>query len=305
MTGATPDTDAARTSAAAAAVPISVIILTFDEADNVAGCLESVAWSDDVIVVDSFSRDATIEVARAALPHVRIFQHAFQDFGHQRNWALDETGPRHEWILFLDADERPTPACVTEMARAVCEPGATVGYFLCARNYFLGRWIRHCQLFPSWQLRLLRLGHVRYRKEGHGQREVAEGPLGYVREPYDHLNFSKGIAEWIARHNKYSTNEIELIHRLRSEPLRLGDLASTDALQRRRCLKRLAARTGFRPILRFLYVYVIRGGFLDGYPGLMFCLLRVAQECHITAKLAEAAAIDRGMPPNHGPEETR
>ena len=153
-------------------LPISVIILTFQEESNIRGCLKSVSWADDVIVVDSFSSDGTIDAARAALPSVRILQNAFEDFGQQRNWAIDNAAPKHPWVLFLDADERPTPACVAEMARVVAKPGDTVGYFLCARNYFLGRWVRHCQLYPSWQLRLLKNGHVRYRKEGHGQREI-------------------------------------------------------------------------------------------------------------------------------------
>jgi hypothetical protein len=115
---------------------------------------------------------------------------------------------------------------------------------------------------------------------------VTAGPLGYVHEPYDHYGFSKGVANWIARHNEYSSAELDLLARLADEPLRIGDLFRRDPL-RRRCLKRLAARAGFRPLFRFLYTYIVRGGFLDGRPGLYFCLLRVAHEIHITVKLAE------------------
>jgi hypothetical protein len=134
---------------------------------------------------------------------------------------------------------------------------------------------------------LLRAGRVRYRKEGHGQREVAEGPLGHIWEPYDHYGFSKGVHHWIERHNGYSTEELALILRLKREPPRLSHLLRRDPLLRRRCLKRLAARIGFRPLFRFIYTYFIRCGFLDGRAGLLFCLLRVAHEIHITVKLAE------------------
>ncbi|MBU1695361.1 MAG: glycosyltransferase family 2 protein [Verrucomicrobia bacterium] len=270
--------------------PVSIILLTWNEQINIKACLESVAWAEDVILVDSGSRDGTIESARAARLDVRVFEHPFQDFGAQRNWALDQTQPRHEWILFVDADERITPACAEAVRRTVAVPGDRVGFFLAPRNLFLGRWLKHCTFYPSWQLRLLKQGKVRFQKEGHGQREVTDGPLGYIREPYDHFPFSKGIQEWKARHDAYSTNEIDLILRLRAEPLAWADLFSGDAIQRRRFLKRLAARSPalLRPYLRFAYTYILRGGFLDGRAGWVFCMLRLSHEIHIGIKLHEA-----------------
>lgn len=268
--------------------PVSVILLTLNEEVNIRACMESLAWANDVIIVDSGSRDQTLELARQTRPDVRIFDHPFMDFGDQRNWALDNTQPRHEWILFLDADERCTPACANAIQSAVQNPGNSTGFFLTCRNFFLGRWIKHCTFYPSWQLRLLKAGQVRFRKEGHGQREVSEGPLRYIPEPYNHFGFSKGIEHWIARHNVYSTNEVELIRQLQRQPLDAKDVFSSDPVRRRRGLKRIAARTGCRPLLRFLYMYVIRAGFLDGYAGFVFCMLRVSHEIHITAKLAEA-----------------
>ena len=270
--------------------PVSVIILTLDEEANIRACLDSLQWADDIIVLDSGSRDRTRELAGQARPDVRIFDHLFSDFGDQRNWALDHTHPRHSWILFLDADERCTPECADAILSAIRNPGNSAGFYLTCRNFFLGRWVKHCTFYPSWQLRLLKAGRVRFVKEGHGQREVSDGPLRYIPEPYDHFGFSKGIENWIARHNVYSTNEVELIHRLRLQPRALTDLFSLEPVRHRRCLKRLAARIGCRPLFRFLYMYVFRGGFLDGYPGFLFCMLRVSHEVHITAKLAEARA---------------
>lgn len=268
--------------------PLSVVVLTQDEAANIRACLKSVEWADDIVVIDSGSRDQTLEIAVNVCPRVRIFKHTFKDFGDQRNWALDAAGSLHDWVLFLDADERCTAECAEAIRRAIRAPGPQVGFFLTYRNFFLGRWIRHCTLYPSWQLRLLKLGAVRFQKEGHGQREVAEGALGYIREPYHHFGFSKGIEHWVERHNRYSSEEIGLIERLRNEPLQLSGLFSGSWVERRRCLKRLAARLPFRPLGRFVYTFVFRGGFLDGRAGLCFCLLRMAHDLHIVVKLEEA-----------------
>src|ERR1700685_468341 len=176
--------------------PLSAIILTHDEAENIGDCLATLEWADDVVIVDSGSTDETIARALEARPDVRVFTNPFQDFGAQRNWALDNTSPRHDWILFLDADERCNAACSEGIRNAVEAPGEHVGFYLTCRNFFLGRWIKHATLYPSWQLRLMKRGFVRYRKEGHGQREVTDGPLGSIASPYDYYGFSKGIAHW-------------------------------------------------------------------------------------------------------------
>lgn len=280
----------ASSASPAERAPLSAIILTFNEVQNIGPCLQSLDWADDVVLIDSGSTDGTVEAARHVRPDVRVFTNPFEDFGQQRNFALDHAGPLHDWILFLDADERCDAAFADAVRKSIADPAGNVGFYLCYRNYFLGRWIKRCTMFPSWQLRLLKLGQVRYRKEGHGQRELTEGPLDYIHAPYDHYGFSKGIADWVARHNHYSTNEVELITNLRAEPLRLRDVLSRDAVSRRRALKRLAAKVGFRPLARFVYLYFLRLGFLDGRAGLHFCLLRMAHEIHITVKLAEAEA---------------
>jgi len=267
--------------------PVTVIILTHNEERNIGDCVRSVAWAEDVIVVDSGSTDGTVPAATQARSDLRVFQHPFQDFGDQRNWSLDETSPRHNWVLFLDADER----CTSELARAisqtVTQDSDVVGYYLCYRNFFLGRWIKRCTRFPTWQLRLLKRGQVRYEKMGHGQQEVTSGRLDYIHQPYDHYGFSQGVSHWIARHNRYSSEEIGLILSLRQQPLALGDLRRSDRMARTRCMKRIAARLPFRPLIGFLYLYVWKRGFLDGYAGLMFCLLRLTHEIHMLVKLEE------------------
>lgn len=268
--------------------PLSVVVLTRDEQINIRECLAGLEWADDIILVDSGSTDDTVQLARDARGDVRVFTRTFTDFGDQRNWAIDNTQPKHEWILFLDADERCTPECAAAIREAVDDPGENVGFYLACRNIFFGRWLKHCTLYPSWQLRLLKAGHVRYRKEGHGQREVTEGPLGFIHEPYDHYPVSKGITEWLDRHNVYTSNEVELVARLAAEPLRLGDLFSRNPLERRRCLKRMAARTRLRALIQFIYLYFLKRGFLDGREGFFFCVMRAANATFLQAKLIEA-----------------
>ncbi|MDS4040588.1 MAG: glycosyltransferase family 2 protein [Candidatus Competibacter sp.] len=268
-------------------IPLTAIVLTQDEAINIEPCLRAMARIDDIVIVDSGSTDNTLDLARTVRPDARIFHHPFQDFGDQRNWALDCTEPRHPWILFVDADEYCDPELLDEIAAFIRNPGSMVGGFIAGRNYFLGRWLKYSTMYPSYQLRLLRHGQVRYRKEGHGQREVTDGPLCYFHAGWRHEGLSKGVAQWIARHNRYSTDEVALILRLRGESLSWRELIDRDPIMRRRALKRVGAKLPFRPLTRFLYAYGIRKGFLDGYPGLLYGLLRVAHDIHITVKLGE------------------
>jgi len=274
-----------------AALPITAIVLTRDEEINIERCLRCLARVDDIAIVDSGSTDATLDLARAARSDVRVFSHPFRDFGEQRNWAIEHTKPKHDWILFVDADERCTDALLDEIETWLEHPGDRVGGFIAGRNYFLGRWLKHATLYPSYQLRLLKRGEVTFRKSGHGQQEVTDGALHYFNENWRHEALSKGLEQWIERHNRYSSEEAELILQLRREKLPWSDLLAKDPIARRRSLKRLAAKLPGRPWLRFLYTYVWRRGFLDGRPGLIYCLLRLAHDVQIMAKLEERRSV--------------
>jgi glycosyltransferase involved in cell wall biosynthesis len=267
-------------------VPVTAIILTRDEAVNIGPCLRAMAPVEDVVIVDSGSTDGTLERAREERPGVRVFEHPFLDFGDQRNWALDHTGPRHPWVLFVDADEFCDGELMEEIAAFVADPGDAVGAFVAPRNQFMGKWIRRCSMYPSWQLRLLKRGEVRFRKEGHGQREVTDGPLRYLRHGWRHENFSKGVDQWVVRHDAYSDAEARRLLEEAGRPVRWGGLFAGDAVVRRRALKSLANRLPCRPLLRFLYTYVLRLGFLDGRAGYRYCRLYYAHHRRIEAKLA-------------------
>lgn len=270
-------------------VPLTAIILTLDEEINIARCLSCLDWADDVVVVDSGSSDRTIELARSTRPDVRVFDHPFKDFGDQRNWALDNTEVKHDWILFVDADEFCVPELAREIGDYIRSPGDTVGAFIAGKNHFMGKWLRYSGLYPSPQLRLLKLGAVRYRKEGHGQREVTDGKLAYLKQGWVHEGFSKGLADWFDKHNRYSSEEVDLMLRLRREPVGLRQLLSNDALSRRQCMKRIGARLlPLMPLLRFGYRYGFRRGFLDGKPGFLFSLLCASITIQVVAKVFEA-----------------
>jgi len=258
---------------------ISVVVLTLNEADNLPRCLASVAWSDDVVVLDSGSTDATVEVANAH--GARVLVRPFDSFAGQRNFAMEQAGFRHPWVLHLDADEVVTDVLHAElMAIAGAEAAPFPVYRVPSKILFMGRWLRHAGMYPSYQVRFGRSDALRFVDHGHGQREVqSPEQVGTLRNPLDHYNFSKGVNDWFARHLRYAEREARLMLAERERPLRLSGLCSRDATARRRALKRLAGRLPLRPWLRFAYVYVLRGGFLDGAAGLRYArMLAIYQQ---------------------------
>ena len=186
---------------------ISVLILTHNEEQDLPGCLDSVAWSDDVQVFDSGSTDRTAEIARAR--GATVTTRAFDGYARQRNAAM-QLPFRHGWVLVLDADERPTAALSAEMQLAVQGVAAEVsGYRMRRRDFLWGTWLKHAQMTPFY-VRLLRVGRARYSREVNEVVEV-DGRIVELSEPLDHFPFSKGLSHWIAKHNAYSTKEAEVL----------------------------------------------------------------------------------------------
>ena len=262
----------------------SILILTKDEETNLPDCLDSVAWCDDVVVLDSLSNDRTQAIARER--GARVFERAFDDFGAQRNHALDEIDFKHPWVFHLDADERFNDALRTHCDRVIAQDEHS-GYFVPNRIIFLGRWIRRASQYPHPQVRLLKVGEVRFAKAGHGQREdQAKRGLGHIDAAYDHHNFSKGIADWVHKHNRYSDEEAREASSLLAGPVPMRDLLR-GGMTRRRAMKRLHARLPGRWLAKFLYLYVIKRGFLDGYPGFAYCVLQGFYDFLIAVKIRE------------------
>jgi glycosyltransferase involved in cell wall biosynthesis len=263
-------------------IPVSVMIFTLNEAANLPFCLKSIERFSDIIVIDSFSMDGTKEICDKA--KVRFFQNTFKGFGEQRNWALDHTDPKHGWILILDADERVPEELADEISHVASNnPVDVAAYRLKRRFYMWGRWLRYSSLYPTWVVRLIKRGKVRYKNRGHAETQEARGKVLALQHDLIDEN-RKGIHDWFERQNKYSDQEA--LYELEQEELKfhLGDLIVTDPLKRRASFKRLAHRLPFRPFFYFLYSYFIRFGFLDGLDGFVFCTMKALYQRMIVIK---------------------
>ena len=267
-----------------------MLILTLNEAINIQRCMESLSWSDDIVVLDSLSSDDTVKLAETS--GASVYQRAFDNFASQRNYALDEIKFKHEWILHLDADEVVTPELRDEIAQAVANPDFSA-WRIASKLMFMGKWLRYSGMYPTYQVRLGQRDQLRFIQEGHGQREaLASNDLGTLQNPYIHYGFSKGMADWIEKHNRYSTDEaLKGLEVQRKSGAPLKNLFATDRTQRRRALKQLAVRLPFRPMLRFLYMYVLKLGFLDGRAGFYYCRLMANYEYWIVLKMRELRKI--------------
>jgi glycosyltransferase involved in cell wall biosynthesis len=269
---------------------ISVVILTKNEEADLPDCLNSVSWSDDVHVLDSGSTDRTTEIARQQ--GVSISTNPFQSFGKQRNFALDHLIIRHDWILFLDADEIVTDTFKNALLKAISNASDDVaGFYCCWKMILESKWLKHCDNFPKWQFRVMRKGRARFTDFGHGQKEESViGRIDYIREPYLHYGFSKGWAHWIERHNRYSTQEAAA--RLHKRPPIQNVFARHSSVRNPALKSWLSTLPGW-PILRFFQAYVISCGFLEGPQGFIYCINMAYYEFLIQIKMREIRSKDK------------
>ncbi|UCF80991.1 MAG: glycosyltransferase family 2 protein [Acidobacteriota bacterium] len=260
----------------AARIPVSVIIMTYNEEKNLPHALRSVAdWADEVFIVDSFSTDRTLEIARQHTDKDKIVQHPFEGFGRQLNWALDTMPIRNDWVYVLDADEQITPGLRDEIAAAVSDPSREeAAYWVTWKVMFMGKWIKYSSCYPTWFVRLIRKDKARREEHSVNPHMIVQGKIGYLRQPMIHENH-KGISDWVAKHNVYATGEAEeyFKHNVgRYIPLRFwrGSQAERKRFIRYKIYPCLPARS----FLYFLYLYVYRRGFLDGIAGFHFSVLK-------------------------------
>ena len=254
----------------------SAVILTLNEERDLPACLASLATCDDIVVLDSGSTDRTAEIATGA--GARVCTRRFDNFAGQRNHAQHAIAFRHPWVFHLDADERMTPELDAECRRAVAsaEAAALDGYFVAPQMLWNGRWIRRCTDYPAWQARFVRAPQFSFIEVGHGQREAPDMRMGRLKHSYLHDLSSGGEAEWLERHRRYARAEARRLADGASVPWR--QLLARDPLLRRRALKHFSYALPARPLLRFLYQYILRRGFLDGPEGLHYCRLLARYE---------------------------
>jgi len=225
---------------------VSVYVIAYNDEPNMRACLDSVAgWADELIVVDSHSTDGTAHIAAEYTD--KVFQHEFKGFGRLRNEAMAHAS--HDWVFSLDTDERATPELRDEMRRVIGSPDAAAAYFVPRKNYFLGRWIRHCGWYPDYrQPQLFRRARMRYRDEAVHEGFETTGRIGYLSQHVVQYPF-RDIDHYLMKMDRYT----EL-------------MAARMIEEGRRCN---AFQLVSHPCFTFLKMYVGRAGFLDGMPGLI------------------------------------
>ena len=263
---------------------ISVLILTKNEEKDLPDCLASVAWSDDLHVLDSESTDATMAIAQAAGVHVSI--RSFDGYASQRNYGL-KLDFKHDWILILDADERITPELASEMQAFVSSANSNIAAArLQRRDIWWGRWLKHAQISPFY-VRLVRKDTAHYEREIN-EVLMIDGDIADLSQPFDHHPFSKGIDHWITKHNVYSRMEAEVIaNKALFKPSFRTALFANDFNERRKHQKSLFYMLPFRPFIKFFYMIIVRRAFLDGMPGVRYSVLQAIYEYFIVLKTKE------------------
>lgn len=282
---------------------LSVLISTLNERKNLPQCLDSLPFEAQIVVVDSGSTDGTVEYARSRGLTVVQFPGADVTGKLKRTWALEEGLLEHDWVLVLDADERLTPELANEIRAVVANDPSTDGYFLLFRIFFFNRWLSHCGWYPAYQLRLFRKGRAAYERSDHAwtaemgdvevhERIVTEGSAEFLKGELLHNDY-RGLTNWITKHNRYSS--WEAARRLSgqdrvsfTESMRLYLFG--DPVQKRKALRRMAQHLPFRPLLTFIWMYVVKRGFLDGYAGFLFCTMYAVHQMQVDAKTRELQA---------------
>lgn len=241
--------------------PLSVAIITLNAASQLAACLESAAFADDIVVVDSGSSDDT--VALAERHGARVVRQDWLGYGPQKQFAVAQA--RHDWVLCLDADERVTPALQGAIEAALAVP-RFAAYRFPRCNRFLGRYLRHGEGYPDWSLRLFDRRHGRWSDDAVHEKVVADGPVGELRGDLLHES-AETLASYLAKQNRYTT------------------LAADAALA---AGKRAGfGKLFFSPAVRFVKFYFLRQGFRDGLPGLVHIAIGCFNSFVKYAKLLE------------------
>ncbi|HRK30561.1 MAG TPA: glycosyltransferase family 2 protein [Tepidisphaeraceae bacterium] len=275
---------------------IDIMIPTLNEADHIGECVRNALKLGPVYVLDSFSKDGTQQIARDA--GATVIEHEFVNYSAQKNWGIANLPFEGDWIFILDADERLTPSLVKEVRERLARPDAANGYFVNRVLLFMGREIRHGGLYPSWNLRLFRRGKAMYEDRSVHEHMVCEDPVDYLKREMLHIR-RETLSQFIDKHVRYADMESNEWVKLK---LGVSNVAKPKALFRnilgvRQWLRReIWPRMPVRPLWRFMHMFVLRLGFLDGRPGWHMARLMMSYEYMISLlyrdKLVRATQAD-------------
>ena len=270
-------------------IPVSVVVLTRDEEPNIRRCLGSVAWADQVVLVDSGSADDTVPIARSL--GAEVLEQPWLGFSDQREYALRHPALRHDWVYFVDADEWVSPQLACEIAECLRAPSCS-GFAHRRRLVFQETWIRHCGWYSgSWLVRLVDRRYAKFDGSIVGETICVDGPI--LRLTHDLVDEDhKGLAAWLRKHVGYA--ELEAQRRGKHTPLvdRMQSLRSCNGSRplARAVLKDVIfPSVPAKPAALFFYMYVMRLGVLDGHAGLRFCMLHAWHEAMVAALRAAAS----------------
>ena len=276
---------------------IEVVMIVRDEEINLVHSLPTiVSFAQKVWLVDSGSKDRTVEIAVGL--GCEVVSKEWLGFARQKNWALDNLPLTAGWILILDADESVTPKLRDKLVEIASRPQAEViesGFHINRYFVFLGGVIKHCGYYPSWNLRFFKRGRSRYEEREVHEHMLADGAVGFIHADLEH-NDRRSLEHYISKHNHYSTLEARAIHGAvpdRSLPAHFFG----GPIERRRWIKRnLYSHLPAKFICRFMWMYFLKFGFLDGMTGLRFSLFISAYELQIEQKLVELQIAQKQSP---------
>jgi glycosyltransferase involved in cell wall biosynthesis len=268
---------------------VEVIIPAYNEEVNLPHSLRSVRdWVDAVYIVDSGSTDGTKRIAEES--GAKVIDRPWLGYAAQKNWALDNLPIKSDWVFFLDADEAITPELKEEILAITQRPVndvPTAGFYVNRLTYFLGKPIRHCGYFPSYNLRLFKQGKARYEQREVHEHMIVDGTTERLKHIMLHED-RRGLEHFIAKHNRYSSLEAREFAGGREHQTWHDPAAGEAGIAYRRWLKtHILPRLPLSGLFRFVYMYFVRLGFLDGATGLRFCLLLATYDVFISLKLAE------------------
>jgi len=254
--------------------PVSIIILTLNEERNIENCLRSVhGWSNDIHIIDSYSKDSTVEIAKKFTSNVHRLEEGH--WAHLRNWAMRNLPLKYEWLLFLDADERLTEDLKREISGVLKNSPEENGFYIKRRFIFMGRWLKHGSLYPK-VLRLFRHKFTEYIADGDVEYAGVRGKVGQLTCDMIHED-QKGIFRWIEKHNRISDRAAkQYLNKKSFLPDKRGKGGEIEGGRRVWVKETIWEKIPLllRPSLTFLYQYVFRLGFLDGLEGLVYHLLQ-------------------------------